>query len=66
MVVKIRRGIARKALAAAKKLEKIPLPSAGEIRKEHSKDSAEIRQLQRLLKPEWFVKDIDRPRKRRK
>jgi hypothetical protein len=59
---KVKRGIAKKALAGARKLEKIPFPSISELKKEHSKDLVEVKNLQKLLKPEWFVKDTDKPK----
>ncbi|MEM4253795.1 MAG: hypothetical protein QXR48_00185 [Candidatus Woesearchaeota archaeon] len=58
--------IEKKALAAAKELEKIPEPSREEISKIYREGIEEARRLQKLLKPEWFVKDIDKPGKRLK
>lgn len=58
--------IEKKALLAAKELEKIPEPSKEEITRIYREGIEEAHRLQRLLKPEWFVKDIDKPGKRLK
>ncbi len=59
-------AIEKKALKAAKKLEKIPEPTNRDIEKILKESIAEARQLQKLLKPEWFVKDTDKPSKKQK
>ncbi|MEM2916141.1 MAG: hypothetical protein QXT19_02180 [Candidatus Woesearchaeota archaeon] len=56
--------IGKKALVAAKELEKIPEPSREEIVKIYKEGMHEAERLQKLLKPEWFVKDIDKPGKK--
>ncbi len=56
--------IEKKALAAAKELEKIPEPSKEEITRIYREGLKEVGRLQKLLKPEWFVKDIDKPAKK--
>ncbi len=58
--------VEKKALAAAKELEKIPEPSKEEITKIYKEGIKEVQRLQKLLKPEWFVKDIDKPAKKTK
>ncbi len=62
----IKKGIAKKALAAAKELEKIPAPSEKEIVAVYKKAFEEAKRLQKLLKPEWFVKDTDKPARKKK
>jgi hypothetical protein len=51
--------IEKKALAAAKELEKIPMPTEKDIVKIYKQGMEEAQRLQKLLKPEWFVKDED-------
>ncbi len=58
--------IEKKALAAAKELEKIPEPSKEEIVEIYKEGIHGAERLQKLLKPEWFVKDIDKPGKKLK
>jgi len=57
------KDISKKALAAAKELEKIPMPSREEIVKYYKEGLEEAKRLQRLLKPVWFVDDTDKPGK---
>lgn len=52
--------LVKKALAAAKELEKIPAPSDKEIVGLYKEGIEEARKLQKLLKPEWFVDDTDK------
>ncbi|MEM4239622.1 MAG: hypothetical protein QXM31_00335 [Candidatus Woesearchaeota archaeon] len=58
--------IEKRALAAAKKLEKIPEPTKEEIAGIYKETVEEARRLNKILKPEWFVKDIDKPAKKAK
>lgn len=58
--------IEKKALKAAKKLEKIPEPTEKDVQKIYKAALEESRQLERLLKPEWFVKDVDKPPKKQR
>jgi hypothetical protein len=58
--------VEKKAIAAAKKLESIPEPSKEEIIRIYKEGMREAERLQRLLKPEWFVKDTDKPGKKLK
>lgn len=53
-------NITKKALAGARELEKIPMPSKEDVVKVYKEALEEAKRLQKLLKPEWFVKDIDR------
>ncbi len=64
MQYKRKKKYIEKTLAAAKELEKIPGPSKEEIVMIYKEGMREAERLQKLLKPEWFVKDIDRPGKR--
>jgi hypothetical protein len=59
-------AIEKKALKAAKKLERIPEPTDKDIEKILRESMAEAQRLQKLLKPEWFVKDTDKPSKKKK
>lgn len=52
----------RKALELAKKLESQPVPSRQEIAETYKVGMEEARKLQKLLAPEWFVRDAH-PRK---
>lgn len=58
--------LVKKALAEAKKLEKIPEPKSKEITKVYKQGLEHAHELQRLLKSEWFVKDVDKPNKKKK
>jgi hypothetical protein len=55
------KDIAKKALKAAKELEQIPMPSREDVVKVYKEALEESKRLQKLLKAEWFVKDVDRP-----
>ena len=75
MPTKIRKGshkhvipkdIAKQALKAAKELEKLPAPTKQEIVRLYKDGLEEAKRLQKLLKPEWFVKDVDKSAKRKK
>lgn len=55
----IPKDIAKRALKAAKELEKLPEPSKKEIVALYKEAFEESRRLQKMLKPEWFVKDVD-------
>jgi hypothetical protein len=57
------KDISKRALAAAKELEKIPMPTREEIVKYYKEGLEEAKRLQRLLKPAWFVDDTDKPGK---
>ncbi len=52
--------IEKKALSRAKALEKIPEPSKEDIVRLYKEGLREAERLQKLLKPEWFVKDVDK------
>jgi hypothetical protein len=58
--------LVKKALVAAKALEKIPEPTEKEIVKIYREGLEEARKLQKLLKPEWFVEDTDKQGKKLK
>lgn len=58
--------LVKKALAAAKELEKIPFPTAEEIASVYKEGIEEAGRLQKLLKPSWFVRDVDVKKKKRK
>jgi len=58
--------LVKKALAAAKELEKIPEPTEKDIVKIYKAGLEEARKLQKLLKPEWFVEDTDKQGKKLK
>lgn len=60
----IEKNLVKKTLAAAKELEKIPEPTEKEIVSIYKDALEEARRLQKLLKPEWFVKDVDKPGKK--
>ncbi len=62
----VEKGIAKKALKAAKELEQLPTPTKQEIVKLYKEGLEEAKRLQKLLKPEWFVKDVDKPGKKTK
>jgi hypothetical protein len=62
----VEKDIAKKALKAAKELEKMPMPSREEIAAIYKDAMEEAKKLQKLLKPEWFVKDVDEPGKKKK
>jgi hypothetical protein len=44
----------------------MPVPSREEIARIYKDAMEEAKKLQKLLKPEWFVKDVDEPGKRKK
>ncbi len=62
----VEKSLAKKALAAAKEIEKLPEPTKKEIVAVYKDALEEARRLQKLLKPEWFVKDVDKPGKKKK
>ena len=62
----IKKANIKKALTAAKALEKIPMPSAKELAALHKEGLKHVQELQKLLKAEWFVSDKDRAGKRLK
>ena len=49
----------RQAIVRAKQIEKIPLPTREEIVKTYKEGIEEAQKLRKLLKPQWFVADID-------
>jgi hypothetical protein len=53
--------VEKKAISAAKELEKIPEPTKKEIAEIYKEGMEEAQRLQKLLKPEWFVEDTDKP-----
>lgn len=57
--------LVKEALKAAKALEKIPLPSDKELLAMAKEGLAHAQQLQKMLKPEWFVKDVDASSKKK-
>ena len=54
------RRIVRQALAAAKELKKIPLPSDRELAALHKEGLHHVKELQKLLRSAWFIEDTDR------
>jgi len=62
----VRKITEKKVLAAAKALEKIPMPSDREIVALYKEGLKHAEELRKLLKPEWFVSDKDRAGKRLK
>ncbi len=63
----VRKKTVKQALAAARELEKIPMPSEKEIVSLYREGMEEAQKLNKLLKPGWFVKDDDAaPAKKRK
>ncbi len=56
----------KQAMKAAKKLEKIPVPSDKELLKIYKDAKSSVQRLNKLLKPQWFVKDKDKPKKKKK
>lgn len=61
----IPKDLAKRALRAAKELEKLPEPGKKEIVALYKDAFEEARRLQKMLKPEWFVKDVDTRAKRK-
>lgn len=59
-------AIVKKALAAAKELEKLHEPSQKELVALYKEGLEHAKELQKLLKPEWFVADKDKPGKKLK
>ncbi len=55
-----------KAMAKAKELEKIPQPTKEEIVSIYKAGLEEAEKLRKLLRPEWFMHDIDVKKKRKK
>ncbi|OYT32714.1 hypothetical protein B6U93_00680 [Candidatus Woesearchaeota archaeon ex4484_78] len=53
-----------KALAEAKKLEKMPEPSKEEIKKIYRNRMKQAQKLRQLLKPTWFVLETRRQKKK--
>lgn len=62
----LEKNIAKKALAAAREIENLPEPTEKDIVAVYKDALEEARRLQKLLKPEWFVKDIDKPKTKRR
>lgn len=60
----VRKVTEKKVLSAAKELEKIPMPSDREIAALYKEGLKHAQELQKLLKPEWFVSDKDRSGKK--
>ena len=57
----------REAMELAKQLEKTSVPTTEEIVAIYKDGMEEAEKLRKLLKPSWFVKDVDRHvRKKRK
>jgi hypothetical protein len=56
----VKKGLAKKALAAAKELEHVHEPSRAEITHIYKEGLQHARELQKLLKRAWFVKDTDK------
>ena len=56
----------RKAMVKAKALEKIPVPTKQEIVSIYKDGLEEAEKLRKLLKPEWFIRDTDVKKKRKK
>ena len=54
----------RKALAKAKKLEKMPDPSIKEIEAINKDSMKQAQKLRKLLKPTWFVLGTRRQKKK--
>ncbi len=59
-------AIVKKALAAAKELEKLHEPSQKELVALYKEGLEHAKELQKLLKPEWFVADKDKQGKKLK
>lgn len=55
------KGLQKQALKAAKELERLPMPSKEDIVRIYKEGLEEVKRLQKLLKPEWFVEDKDKP-----
>ena len=55
------KDLVKKALKAAKELEQVPMPSKEDIVRIYKEGLEEAKRLQKLLKPEWFVEDKDKP-----
>ena len=50
----------KQALAAARELERIPMPSEKEIVSLYKEGLEEAQKLNKILKQAWFVKDTDK------
>ena len=57
------KDLVKKALAAAKELEKLPQPTEKQIVALYKQGLQEAERLNKLLKPEWFVGDKDKASK---
>lgn len=56
----VRKGVVKKALKAAKELERLHEPTKQEVVQLYKEGLQHARELQKLLKKEWFVKDEDK------
>ena len=56
----------RKAMEKAKEIEKIPVPTKQEIVSIYKEGLEEAEKLRKLLKPEWFIRDTDAKKSKRK
>jgi hypothetical protein len=54
-------AVEKNALKSARALEKIPELTETDVKKIYNAALEESRRLEGLLRPEWFVKDIDKP-----
>ena len=55
-----------KAMKAAKKLEKIPVPKDKELLKVYKDTKQSIQRLNKLLKPQWYLDDTTKRSSKRK
>ncbi len=55
-----------KAMKAAKKLEKIPMPKDKDLLKVYKDTKQSIQRLNKLLKPQWYLDDTTNKKKIRK
>lgn len=55
----------REAMKKAKELERTPIPSREEIAAIYKEGLQEAEKLRKLLEPEWFVKDVHKPGKKK-
>jgi hypothetical protein len=55
----------RKAMEKAKELEKLPAPTKEEIVAIYKEGIAEAEKLRKMLKPQWFVGDVHKKRKKK-
>ncbi|MBW2970301.1 hypothetical protein KY309_01405 [Candidatus Woesearchaeota archaeon] len=54
----------RKAMQKAKEIEKIPVPTKEEIVAIYKDGMKQAEKLRKLLKPQWFVKDVHKKKGR--